>query len=314
MLLAYLAIGGGLVLLPLGAEGLVRGGASLALRLGITPLAVGLTVVAFGTGSPELFLSVQAAAAGDSGIALGNVVGSNITNIALVLGIAALVRPMHVRSELVKRELPLMIGVTLALCAMLLDGRLSRPEGAVLAVSAVAYGAFTYVVAKRGESRRIDAEFDEALAEPPHAARRDVGLVAGGIVALLAGAHLLLSGAVTVASGLGISQVAIGLTVVAVGTSLPELATSAAAARRKEADVAFGNVVGSNVFNILAVLGATALIHPFTVEGLRALDVGVMIATAVLLWPLLWRGSILSRWEGLALVAGYAVYMTTLLP
>lgn len=314
MILALLAIGGGLALLPLGAEGFVRGGAGLALRLGLTPLAVGLTVVAFGTSSPELFLNVQAAAAGNSGIALGNVVGSNIANIALVLGVAALVRPMHARSELIKREMPLMIGVTLVLCAMLLDGTLSRPEGAMLVTGSVAYGALTYFIAKRGESEQIDAEFDEALTEPSHAAWRDVALLAGGLIALPTGTYLLLNGAVTIANSFGVSQVVIGLTVVAIGTSLPELATSVVASHRREADIALGNVVGSNIFNILAILGVTALIRPFTVEGLRTLDVGVMIGVAVLLWQLLWRGAILDRRKGLTLVAGYAVYVVTLLP
>jgi len=302
----------GLILLVLGAEGLVRGGTGLALRLGVTALAIGLTVVAFGTGSPELVLSIEAARAGNSGIALGNVVGSNISNIALVLGVAALVRPMRVRSELIGREVPLMIAVTLLLCVMLLDGGLSRVDGIVLVVGAVAYTIFSYLVARRGENQAVDAEFDDALSGPVRPFWADGALLIAGLVSLLSGASLLLKGATFVASAFGMSQVVIGLTVVAVGTSLPELATSVTAALKGEADVAFGNVVGSNVFNILAVLGVSALIRPFTTEGLRPLDVTVLVGSAVLLLPLLWRGAILNRWEGALLLIGYVAYMYSL--
>ncbi len=304
----------GLVLLVLGAEGLVRGGTGLALRLGVTALVIGLTVVAWGTGSPELVLSIEAARAGNSGLALGNVVGSNISNIALVLGLAALVKPMRARSELIGREVPLMIAVTLLLCAMLLDGGLSRPEGLVLVVGAVVYTVFSYLIARRGESRMVNAEFDAALVEPARAPWVDAALLAGGLAALLAGASLLLQGATYVASAFGLSQVVIGLTVVAIGTSLPELATSVTAALRGEADVAFGNVVGSNVFNILAVLGTSALIRPFEVQGLRTLDLAVLAGSAILLLPLLWRGSVLNRWEGAGLLAAYAAYVYSLVP
>lgn len=313
MLLNSIHIFGGLVLLVLGAEGLVRGGVGLAFRLGLTALVVGLTVVAFGTGSPEFVLSVEAARAGNSGIALGNVIGSNISNIALVLGVAALVKPMRVRSELVGREVPLMIGVTLLLCALLLDGGLSRVDGLVLVGGAVAYTVFSYVMATRGADRTVDAEFDDVLAEPARPVWLDAVLLVTGLAALLLGASLLLKGATFVATTFGVSQVVIGLTVVAIGTSLPELATSVTAALRGEADVAFGNVVGSNVFNILAVLGVAALIRPFEVQGLRPLDLAVFVGSAVLLLPLLWRGSVLNRWEGGALLAGYAAYMYSLL-
>ncbi len=304
---------GGLILLVLGAEGLVRGGTGLALRLGVTALAIGLTVVAFGTGSPEFVLSVEAARAGNSGIALGNVIGSNISNIALVLGVAALVRPMRVRSELIGREVPIMIAVTLLLCALLLDGNLSRIDGLVLTVCAVVYTVFSYAVAKRGENRMVDAEFDDALSEPARSVWLDAVLLASGLAALLLGASLLLKGATFIASAFGVSQVVIGLTVIAVGTSLPELATSVTATLRGEADVAFGNVVGSNVFNILAVLGVAALIRPFDVQGLRPLDLVALVGSAVLLLPLLWRGSVLNRWEGAGLVSCYGAYIYSLL-
>jgi cation:H+ antiporter len=271
-------------------------------------------VVAFGTSSPELILSIEAARLGNPDIALGNVVGSNISNIALVLGFAAVVRPLHVRSELIRREMPLLIAVTTLLTIVLFDGRLSRVEGFVLVVGAVVYMVTSYVAARRGESTAVLAEFDEALMSTRHSIWLDVTMLAAGLIALLAGAALLLKGATAVAASIGISQVVIGLTVVAVGTSMPELATSVTAALRGEADVAFGSVIGSNILNILAVLGTAALIRPFEVDGLRGLDVAIMLGSAVLLLPLMWRGSVLSRWEGAALLTGYVAYMYSLVP
>lgn len=314
MLVSFFYIVCGLVLLPLGAEALVRGSTGLALRMGISALAIGLTVVAFGTGSPELVLSIEAARAGNSGIALGNVIGSNIANITLVLGLSSLVKPITVRSALVRREMPLMIAVTLLLCAMLLDGRLSRLEGLVLVNGAVAYTVFAYLVAKRGDSQAVVAEFAAALGGSRRPVWLEAVLFSAGLIGLLVGAHLLLKGTLSIATDLGVSQVVIGLTIVALGTSLPELATSVTSAVRNEADVAFGNVIGSNVFNILAVLGVTALIRPFEVHGLRMIDVVVLVASAILLLPLMWRGRVLNRWEGAVLLIGYTVYMYSLVP
>lgn len=309
MFIHSLYILGGMILLALGAEGLVRGSTGLALRLGITSLVIGLTVVAFGTGSPELVLSIRAAAAGNGGIALGNVVGSNISNICLVLGVAAVVRPMRVHSELIRRQLPIMIAVTLMLIVMLIDGTLSRVDGGVLVVSAVAYTVISYTMAKRGETRRVEAEFDAALADDGRPVWQDTLMLSIGLAALLVGASMLLKGAVFIAEGLGVSQVVIGLTVIAIGTSLPEMATSVSSALRGEADVAFGNVIGSNVLNILAVLGVAALIRPIAVEGLGVVDLAVMVGSSVLVLPIMWRGSILNRWEGALLLAGYVVYV-----
>lgn len=312
MLLNFLYILGGLALLAIGAESLVRGSASLALRLGVSALAIGLTVVAFGTSSPELALSISAARAGDAGIVLGNVVGSNIANIALVLGLTAIIRPVRVRSELIGREMPVLIAVTGLLCVMLLDGRLSRAEAIVCVTGAVAYMAFSYSAARRGESVAVLTEFEGALSMKRHSAWLDWGMVIAGLVGLVVGAAMLLRGATAIAADLGVSQVVVGLTVVALGTSLPELATSITAALKDEADVAFGNVIGSNVLNLLAVLGTSAAIQPFTVEGLRTLDIMVLLGTTVLLLPLMWRGSVLNRWEGGFLLSGYAAYMYTL--
>ncbi|HEX7316952.1 MAG TPA: calcium/sodium antiporter [Pyrinomonadaceae bacterium] len=313
MLPTLLSVIVGLVLLAVGAEGLVRGSTSIALRFGVTPLVIGLTVVAFGTGSPELTVSVESAYRGNSGIALGNIVGSNISNIALILGLSALARPMHVRSKLIRREMPLMIAVTLLLCLLLWDGALGRFDGLLLVAGSVAYTAFAYISARRDRSAEVAAEFDAGMKELSRPVWLDTTFVVAGFVALLVGSKLLLGGATVVAESFGVSQVVIGLTIVAVGTSLPELATSVVAAVRGEADVAFGNVIGSNILNILCILGVAALIRPFEVQGLRPLDLGALVGSAVLLLPLMWRGSVLNRWEGAILLAGYAAYMYSLM-
>lgn len=301
----------GLVLLAAGAEGLVRGAGALALRFGVAPLVIGLTIVAFGTGSPELVLSIQAAAAGNGGIALGNVLGSNISNIGLVLGVAALVSPLGVHARLVRREVPVMIVVSFAFAALLWDGGLSRLDGAALLTGAVVYFAAAYLGARRGDVPAVMEEFEEAV-ERKRSLRTEVLLIAAGLAALLVGATVLLRGAVSLATALGVSEVVVGLTVIAIGTSLPELATSVTAARRHEADVAFGNAIGSNVFNILAVLGVAALVRPIAASGLRPADVAVFLVSAVLLLPVMARGSVLSRWEGGVLLAGYAAYIVSL--
>ena len=309
MLIWLLVMLGGLVLLATGAEGLVRGSSALALRFGVTPLVVGLTVVAFGTGSPELFVSIQAAYKGESGIALGNIVGSNISNVALILGVSAIARPMKVRSELIKREVPLMIAITVALCLLLLDGWLSRLEGLLLVVGSISYTILAYIAARRDRSALVADEFKEALVEPRRAAWLDLLFVVVGFALLLAGANLLLLGAVTIAEQFGVSQVVIGLTIVAIGTSLPELAASVVASVKREPDVAFGNAIGSNILNILLILGVAALIRPIETAGLRIFDIGALLASAVILLPLMWRGWVLNRWEGAILVAAYVAYL-----
>jgi cation:H+ antiporter len=301
----------GLALLGVGADGLVRGAGAVALRFGVAPLVVGLTIVALGTGSPEFVLSVQASATGNGGLALGNVVGSNISNIGLVLGAAALVRPLAVQARLIRREVPVMIAATVLFALMLLGGGLSRLDGGVLLVAAAGYVLFAYLGARSGDAPAVTAEYDAALEARP-SLWRAVALAAVGLGALLSGAAVLLRGATGLAAALGVSDVVVGLTVVAVGTSLPELATSVAAARRRQADVAFGNAIGSNVVNLLAVLGAASLIRPIPASGLRTVDVVVLLVSAVLLLPLMGRGSVLNRWEGGLLLAGYAAFVVSL--
>ena len=307
---------GGLGLLTIGAEGLVRGSSALALRLGVTPLVIGLTVVSFGTGSPELIVSIEAASQNNSTIALGNVVGSNISNIALILGVAALVRPMPVRVEFIRREVPLMIAVSLLLCVLLLDGWLSRLDGLLLVTGSVIYTVMAYVLSRRAAtaaSSAVKEEFADSMPDTRRAAWIDITFVIIGLLALIGGAKLMLIGAVALAESWGLSQVVIGLTIIAIGTSLPEMATSVMASLKNEADVALGNAIGSNILNILFILGIAALLNPIPAQGLRPFDLIVMVGTAMATLPLLWRGAVLSRGEGAFLVAGYILYLWSLL-
>jgi cation:H+ antiporter len=317
MVIYILYLLGGLGLLTLGAEGLVRGSSALALRLGVAPLVIGLTVVSFGTGSPELIVSIEAASQGNSAIALGNVVGSNISNIALILGLAALARPLPVRVEFIRREVPVMIAVSLLLCVLLIDGSLSRFDGLLLITGSAVYTVLTYVLARRAAalevSSAVQEEFAAALPDTKGPAWKDMTFVILGLIGLIAGAKLMLSGAIPLAKQWGLSEVVIGLTIIAIGTSLPELATSVVAALKNEADVALGNAIGSNILNILFILGLAALIQPISAQGLRPFDLIVMVGTAVATLPLLWRGAVLSRAEGALLLAGYTLYMWSLL-
>lgn len=314
MFFSALLVLAGLVVLTLGAEGLVRAGSSIALRLGVTPLVVGLTIVALGTSSPELVVSAQAAFMGSSGLAIGNVVGSNISNTALILGIAALVYPLKAKAVVIRREMPVMIAVSAILWLMILDGVLSRIDGIILAVSVIAYTGFLYYSARKGRVKEIEEQFAEAVDKPSKRPAADVLMLIGGIGFLVVGATLLVTGAVDIAKTLGIPEVVIGLSVVAIGTSLPELATSTVAAYRKEADMALGNAIGSNISNILLVLGVTAVISPISAADIRVVDMAVMLGTAVFLWALLGLRFVLDRLEAFILLVVYALYIYTLIP
>ena len=301
---------GSLTLLALGAEGLVRGATGLAQRLGISTLVIGLTVVAFGTNSPELFINARAAAAGHPLVGLGNVVGANIANSLLILGVAALVRPLRVRPALLRYEVPLLIGVTVLLVMLLWDHTLSQFDGGLLLGAGAAYLFAEFRYGRRGEWKPKSKQ--QPIPAPP--AGRAGLLLLGGLAALLTGAWYGLGSAVALAGRLGMSDVAIGLTVVAFGTSLPELATSVVAARRRYDDLALGNAIGSSILNILLILGVTAAIHPIHIEALRPLDTGVLVGSTLLLVPLLRSGRLISRVEGALLVAAYGAYLVSLLP
>lgn len=314
MILSWLFVVVGLLLLAGGAEFLVRGSTSAAFRMGVTPLVVGLTIVAFGTGSPEFAVSVGSAIDGNPALALGNVVGSNISNIALILGVAAMIRPLKARSEVVRRETPLMVVFTGLLWILLYDGELGRVDGVILTAGAVAYTILTYKLSSRPQRDDVAEDFTEAFDNPSGKVSTDAALIVFGLATLVFGAWLLLRGAVAIAASFAISEAVIGLTIVAIGTSLPELATSVLASKKGESDVALGNAIGSNVLNILAVLGITAIIHPVPLEGIRTLDLGVMLGSAVVLNVLLGRNFELDRIEGGALFAGYLIYLYSTLP
>ncbi|HHP7238247.1 calcium/sodium antiporter [Longibacter sp.] len=312
MVLPILSIGAGLVLLAGGADILVRGATSIARRVGISPLVIGLTVVAMATSLPELLVSVGAALRGSPGVALGNVVGSNIANIGLILGCAALLGPIGVKAQIIRTDAPILVGCSLAVIAVGVDGTLSRVDGLILFAALVGYVVYSVYVARREpRAAALQAEFETGLPQQ-HALWLDLIYLVGGLAGLLLGAHLLVDGAVLIASTLGVPDVIVGLTVVAVGTSLPELATSAAAAYRGEGDIAIGNAVGSSIFNLLGILGLTVVIHPLDTGGFRALDALIMTGFAAALLPLLRTGLSLSRREGAALVAAYTVYIASM--
>ncbi len=296
----------GLLLLFFGGELLVRGASGLALRFGLSPLAIGLTVVAFGTSAPELLVSLDAAFSGANDISVGNVVGSNIANIALILGIAAVLRPMIVESRVLGVDLPVMMFATLLLLVVIAGGFVSRFEGIVLASGLGAYLLLTF---RHARSESASARALEAIPAMPGSGTARLWLfIAVGLAMLFGGAHLLVGAAVELAMQLNVSQAAIGLTVVAVGTSLPELATTVVASIKRQGDIAIGNVVGSNTFNILGVLGLTAVVHPLESGDIGWLDLGLMTGLAILLGVLLWHRLFLTRVHGAILLIVFVAY------
>jgi cation:H+ antiporter len=313
MLLQVFHFAAGLVLLVLGAELLVRGASRLALSFGISPLVVGLTVVAFGTSAPELAVSIQAVRSGQVDIAVGNVVGSNVFNVLFILGACALIAPLVVNAQLIRQEVPVMIGVSLLLWLLAGHGGVSRGEAALLFLLLIVYTVFL-VVQSRRQTNATRAEYAEALPEPEGRARNrtlQVVFVIAGLALLVAGARLLVDAAVTFATALGLSELVIGLTIVAAGTSLPEVATSLAATLRGERDIAVGNVIGSNTFNVLGVLGVSGLVAPEALQvapGMLAFDIPVMTAVAVACLPVFFTGRRIARWEGALFLLYYVAY------
>ena len=305
----------GLVLLMSGGELLVRGSVALARRFGVSPLLIGLTLVGFGTSTPELITSLQAALVGSPGIAVGNVIGSNIANILLILGLAAAISPLACRPAAFYRDGTVLAGSAIACAAAALGGTLGRAPGAVFLALLAAYVVFTYLRERRAPDASAAMHMGEAdLAEPaPKAFWLALTFAVGGIALTIFGARFLVTGAIGLAAAAGISEAVIGLTVVAVGTSLPELVTSVMAVLRRQGDIAVGNIVGSNIYNVLGILGLTALVQPLSVPPqILSLDLWVMLAVTGLLIAFVVTGWRLSRAEGGLLLAGYLSYLGVL--
>ncbi len=308
----YLMLSAGLVLLTLGGDTLVRGASTAAKSLGVSPLLIGLTLVGFGTSTPEMVTSLTAAMAGSPGIAVGNVVGSNTANILLILGLTALIAPIAVDRSAFRRD-GWMLVIAAAVCAAaVLASRIDLIWGIAMSALLIAY----LVVAWRGERSTANTERDKYEHIAEDAPKSEGGLLVGlGLAALgmaltVGGANLLVNNAIVIASQFGVSDAVIGVTVVAVGTSLPEMVTSVVAAVRRHADVALGNVIGSNIFNVLFILGVTAMVQPIQVPAeIARLDIWVMLAATALLVLFVRTGMKIVRWEGVALLAAYAVYI-----
>ncbi|MCL4204471.1 MAG: calcium/sodium antiporter [Pirellulaceae bacterium] len=306
----------GLVVLVTGGELLVRGAARLAALARISPLLIGLTIVAFGTSAPELAVSMRATWFGQSDVAIGNVVGSNIANILMILGLSACVAPLVVSSQLVRFDVPLMALASVAVWILGSDGQLTRWDGAILFGTLLIYVVWS-IRASRREVPEVQDEFAKHYVAPPRAGTRDYllqgGLLLVGLCLLTLGSSWLVDGAVQLATLFGVSQLIIGLTIVAVGTSLPELVTSIIATMRGQRDIAVGNIVGSNLFNILCVVGLTATIVPAGLEispqAIR-FDLPIMIAVAVACLPVFFTGHRIDRWEGAVFFGYYLVYLT----
>lgn len=309
MLNPILFLACGFIMLAAGAELMVSGSSRLAIRLGISPLVVGLTIVAFGTSTPELAVSIQSTTNDLSALALGNVIGSNIANIGLVLGITALISPIRIERQVIKNQIPLVIVSSLLMGVLLLDDQLDLSDGIFLTSGLLAYLLFSYgrsSAALAPEELTIDTS---RAAKEAGATSLNLVFMITGLALLIFGSQVFVSNAATMARLMGISEAMIGLTLVAVGTSIPELATSFVAAMRNQADIAVGNIIGSNLFNILCVLGITALISPIYGDQFAIADFAIMVLFSLILLPLAWTNFTISRTEGLFLLCGYMVYL-----
>ncbi len=302
-------VAAGLVLLYFGAEWLVRGSSKLAIRFGISPLVVGLTVVAFGTSAPELVVSVKANLDGSGGMAIGNVVGSNICNIALVLGVGAMIFPLAIQPQVIRREMPVLLGATLIFLLMIKDGVIDSLEGGVLFA-----GVLLYVVTSLVQARKEDPNVSEDLDPEVIKAAKNAGLarvfldlflIVIGALLLVLGSDRMVVGGENIARFYGVPEAIIGLTLFAFGTSLPELATSVVAAMKKQGDIIVGNAVGSCIFNLLAVVGLAGIVSPLKGEGVTVIHLSVMLAVTVILMPMMLHRMKLDRWEGVLLVTVY---------
>lgn len=315
MLVSFSLLVVGVAILVAGAEALVRGASGLAKLAGLSPLVIGLTVVAFGTSSPELAVTIKSSLSGAGDLAIGNIAGSNIFNIAVILGISAMLCPLSVHLQVIRLDMPVMLVASVFFSIFCLTGGvLDRWEGALLFTSVVVYTVFLVRMSRR-ESAALKASVTDESTIPTSGKRgslrawTQIFFILAGFVALVYGAKLLVENATTIARAYGWSEALIGLTIVAAGTSLPELATSVVAAFRKETDMAIGNIVGSNIFNVLCIGGVAGILKPVSVVGIGRFDFLVMIGISALLLPLMWTGFKVARWEGFVLLACYAGYI-----
>lgn len=299
----------GLALAYAGAEAFIRGSVSAARRLRIPPLVVGLTIIAWGTSAPELAVSLDAALNESQGVSLGNVLGSNIFNVGIILGLSALVYSVTVKLQLIRFDIPILVGISVLLLGSFYDSRITRVEGMVLFACFLLYSAATFYLARRAAPPEVIQEFTEAQPRAFRSIPIECILIAGGLALLIYGADLLVDGAVILARNVGVTESVIGLTVVAAGTSLPELVTSVVAAARKEPDVVVGNIVGSNIFNVTCILGLSSIIAPTAGSQVGPVDLFASLMSAVILLPMAWTGFVLRRWEGLVLLLAYAAYI-----
>lgn len=297
-----------LMALYIGAGWLVQGSSALALKANISPLVIGLTIVAFGTSAPELAVSLGATLRGQGDIAIGNIVGSNIFNIVVILGVSATICPLQVKKQLLRIDIPIMLAATILFTILFWNGTLGRMEGLFFLTGIIIYTLFSLLY-----SRKQEEEPNLELEEQPKHWAVDTLTIIGGLVVLVFASRLLVDNAVSIAKELGVSEAVIGLTIVAAGTSMPELATSVVAAYKHKTDIAIGNIVGSNLFNILAIAGSCSLMHPIEAKNVNYIDLLVMLAISILLLPLMKSGQKISRTEGAALILIYVIYLFWLL-
>lgn len=297
--------------LYIGAGWLVKGSSEIALKANISNLVIGLTIVAFGTSAPELLVSINASLTGQGDIAIGNIVGSNIFNIAIILGLSAAIQPLQAKRQLTRIDIPLLILSTILLTVLFWNGKLERLEGFIFLVGIILYTVFSLYYSRKHEKKQ--EETNGELEKQPDSLYKDVLYIVAGLAILIFASHLLINNAVSIAQELGVSEAVIGLTLVAAGTSLPELATSVVAALKKNPDIAIGNIVGSNLFNILAIAGTSSIIHPIVAKNVNYIDLLVMLVLTLLLLPLAKSGQKISRAEGWVLLIIYLCYLAWLL-
>lgn len=318
-LLPLVELGIGLTLLVFGAEALVKGASRLAIAAGISPLIIGLTIVAYGTSSPELAVSLKSVWSDQATLAVGNVIGSNLFNVLCILGITSIITPLIVAQQIIRLDVPIMIGVSVLMFVLGFDGRIGRMDGLLLTFGGIGYTLFLFTQSGQEPDEAVLDEYEQEYGSPFEgtipAWLFNAGLILGGSGLLVGGSNLMVNGAVKIAESFNVSPLIIGLTIVAFGTSLPELATSVIASLHRQRDIAVGNVVGSNIFNILAVLGIAGTLSP---DGIIVppevinFDLPVMIAVALACLPIFFSGNVISRWEGMVFLAYYAAYSTFL--